>query len=42
MQKFRSQSKDRIEDNIENESCSTISVDPGTAIESYFDPKNSP
>ena len=40
--KIKSKSNDRIEGNIENESCSTIWVDPKTVIEPYSDPKNSP
>ena len=39
--KIKSKSKVRIEENIENKSCSTICVDPKTVFEPYLDPKNS-
>ena len=32
----------RIDRNIENESCSTIWVDPKTVVEPYPNPKNNP
>ena len=35
--KIKSKSNDRIEGNIENESCSTTWVDPKTVIEPYSD-----
>ena len=37
-----SKSNDRVEGNIENESCSTSGVDPKTVNEPYPNPKNSP
>jgi len=40
--KIKSNSKVRMERNIENESCSTIWVDPKTVVEPYPNPKNSP
>ena len=39
--KIKSNSKVRIERNIENESCSTIWVYPKTVVETYPNPKNS-
>ena len=39
---MKSNSKVRIERNIENKSCSTIWVDPKTVVEPYPNPKNSP
>ena len=39
--KIKSKSKVKIEENIENKSCSTIWVDQETVFESYNDPKNS-
>ena len=40
--KIRSNSKVRIERNIENESCSTTWVHPNTLFEPFPNPKNSP
>ena len=40
--KIKSKSNDRIEGNIENESCSTTWVHPKTVIEPYCDPQTSP
>ena len=39
---IKSKSNVRIEDNIENESCSTTQVDSKTVFEPISDPKNSP
>ena len=40
--KIKSKSKVRIEENIENKSYSTTSVEHKIGFESYPDPKNSP
>ena len=40
--KIRSNSKVRIERNIQNESCLTILVDQKTVVQPYLNPKNSP
>ena len=39
--KIKYKSKVRIEETIENKSCSTTWVDPKTVLELYPDPKNS-
>ena len=40
--KIKSKSKVRIEENLENKSCSTTWVDPKIVFDPYPDPKNNP